>query len=73
MNKAQPNQIQDLQSRAEQHLRLGESQAAIDELDRASEDLSAYPLLFKLKGIARLMQGKDSEMERIKSLAGINN
>lgn len=65
VNEVQPSQIQELQIRAEKHLQVGQSQAAIDELDRASEDLSAYPILFKLKGIARLMQGNTAEARLI--------
>ena len=57
--------IDELQKKAEEHIRLGHSQAAIDELDRASEDLISYPHLFKLKGIARLLQGNNTEARLI--------
>ena len=40
-------------------------QAAVDELDRASEDLISYPHLYKLKGIARLLQGNSTEARLI--------
>lgn len=59
------DQIQRIQSIAEELIRSGNSQAAIDELDRASENLSAYPLLFRLKGVARLMQGNATEARLI--------
>tara|TARA_B100000674_G_scaffold497751_1_gene532706 strand:- start:1728 stop:2693 length:966 start_codon:yes stop_codon:yes gene_type:complete len=57
--------IEELQKRAEEHIQNGRSQAAIDELDRASEDLISYPHLFKLKGIARLLQGNSTEARLI--------
>ena len=57
--------IDQLQKRAEENIRQGKSQAAIDELDRASEDLVAYPHLFKLKGIAKLLQGHSTEARLI--------
>jgi Flp pilus assembly protein TadD len=60
-----PKQITKIQSIAENLIRSGDSQAAIDELDRASENLSAYPLLYKLKGIARLVQGNTTEARLI--------
>ena len=53
--------IEELQKRAEEHIRFGRAQSAIDELDRASEDLISYPHLYKLKGIARLLQGNSTE------------
>ncbi len=59
------DQVQRIQSIAEELIRSGNSQAAIDELDRASENLSAYPLLFRLKGVARLMQGNVTEARLI--------
>jgi tetratricopeptide (TPR) repeat protein len=54
-----------LQRAAEKHLQAGRAQAAIDELDRASEDLSSFPDLFRLKGIARLLQGNSTEAKFI--------
>ena len=57
--------IDKLQKRAEEHIRNGNSQAAVDELDRASEDLISYPHLFKLKGVARLLQGNSTEARLI--------
>ena len=57
--------IEELQKRAEEFIRLGQSQAAIDELDRASEDLISYPRLYRLKGIARLFQGHSTEARLI--------
>ena len=39
--------------------------SCIDELDRASEDLSSFPDLFRLKGIARLLQGNTTEAKLI--------
>ena len=66
MSNAKSNDpINELQKRAEEHIRLGQSQAAIDELDRASEDLIAYPHLYKLKGIARFLQGNCTEARLI--------
>ena len=59
------DQINELQKRAQDHIRQGNSQAAIDELDRASEDLISYPHLYKLKGIARLFQGNSTEARLI--------
>ena len=59
------DQISELQKRAENLIRLGQSQAAIDELDRASEDLISYPHLYKLKGLARLLQGNSTEARLI--------
>ncbi len=60
-----PNQITKIQSIAENLIQTGNSQGAIDELDRASENLSAYPLLYRLKGVARLMQGNTTESRLI--------
>jgi Flp pilus assembly protein TadD len=59
------DQIIRIQSLAEELIRSGNSQGAIDELDRASENLSAYPLLYRLKGVARLMQGNTTEARLI--------
>ena len=59
------NPIDELQKRAEEHIRLGRAQSAIDELDRASEDLISYPHLYKLKGLARLIQGNSTEARLI--------
>ena len=65
MSSITQNQINELQKRAEELVKSGNSQAAIDELDRASEDLSSYPHLYKLKGIARLLQGNSTEARLI--------
>lgn len=66
MTKAKStDQINELQRKAEEHIRQGNSQAAIDELDRASEDLISYPHLYKLKGVARLLQGNTTEARLI--------
>ena len=65
MQAASSEQIQELQKRAEEHIRNGRSQAAIDELDRASEDLHSYPHLYKLKGVAKLLQGNSTESRLI--------
>ena len=62
---ASKDAIYALQKKAEEHIRIGQSQAAIDELDRASEDLTSYPDLYKLKGIARLLQGNSTEARLI--------
>ena len=59
------DQITELQSAAEELLKQGKAQAAIDELDRASEDLSAFPDLFRLKGVAKLIQGNNTEARLI--------
>tara|TARA_B100000674_G_scaffold498996_1_gene540880 strand:+ start:3893 stop:4840 length:948 start_codon:yes stop_codon:yes gene_type:complete len=58
-------QIKALHAKAESYLVAGNAQAAIDELDRASEDLSAYPTLWRLKGVAKLIQGNNTEAKLI--------
>lgn len=65
MTEVSTDQIKALQQVAEEHLHAGRSQEAIDELDRASEDLSTFPDLFRLKGIARLVQGNSTEARLI--------
>ena len=65
MKTVSKDQLVSLQRVAEQHLQAGRAQAAIDELDRASEDLSSFPDLFRLKGIARLLQGNTTEAKLI--------
>ena len=65
MSKVSPDQLSQLQKKAESLLRQGHSQAAIDELDRASEDLMSYPQLYKIKGVARLLQGNSTEARLI--------
>jgi Flp pilus assembly protein TadD len=65
MKPISKDQLVSLQRAAEQHLQAGRAQAAIDELDRASEDLSSFPDLFRLKGIARLVQGNSTEAKLI--------
>ena len=65
MSKVSPDQLSQLQKRAESLIRQGHSQAAIDELDRASEDLMSYPHLYKIKGVARLLQGNSTEARLI--------
>ena len=65
MEPISKDQLVSLQHAAEQHLHAGRAQAAIDELDRASEDLSSFPDLFRLKGIARLVQGNSTEAKLI--------
>ena len=65
MTKTTPNQIDQLQKRAEELIQQGHSQEAIDELDRTSEDLMSYPHLYRLKGIARLLQGNSTEARLI--------
>ena len=58
------DQLITLQRAAEQHLHAGRAQAAIDELDRASEDLSAFPDLFRL-GDRTSIQGNSTEAKLI--------
>ena len=65
MKPISKEQLLSLQRAAEQHLQAGRAQAAIDELDRASEDLSSFPYLFRLKGVARLVQGNSTEAKLI--------
>lgn len=65
MKEISTEQLRTLQQLAEEHLQAGRSQEAIDELDRASEDLSTFPDLFRLKGIARLIQGNSTEARLI--------
>ncbi len=65
MSNASTEQLDQLQKKAEDFIRQGYSQAAIDELDRASEDLISYPHLYRLKGVARLLQGNNTEARLI--------
>jgi Flp pilus assembly protein TadD len=55
----------DVQRQAEQLLSKGQAQQAVDLLDRVSEDLSGYPGLYRLKGVARLLQGSNTEARLI--------
>ena len=57
--------LQAISQQAEALVAAGKSQDAIDLLDRVSEDLSSYPALYRLKGVARLMQGSNSEARLI--------
>ena len=60
--------IDQLQKRAEEHIRNGNSQAAIDELDRRRLNILSPP--FKLKGVARLLretaQKRDSSLTNLR-------
>lgn len=60
-----PELLRDVQREAEQLLSQGQSQQAVDLLDRVSEDLSGYPGLYRLKGVARLLQGSNTEARLI--------
>lgn len=55
----------EVQRDAEQLLSKGDSQKAVDLLDRIGEDLSNYPNLYRLKGVARLIQGSNTEARLI--------
>jgi Flp pilus assembly protein TadD len=57
--------LADVQRQAEQLLNAGQAQQAVDLLDRISEDLSGYPGLYRLKGVARLLQGSNTEARLI--------
>lgn len=57
--------LAEAQRNAEQFLQAGEAQKAVDSLDRISEELSSYPVLYRLKGIARLLQGNNTEAKLI--------
>lgn len=65
MTSITTDQLNLLQARAEELIRKGKAQAAIDELDRANEDLSTFPDLFRLKGISKLLQGNNTEARLI--------
>ena len=60
-----PELLADVERQAEQLLNKGKAQQAIDLLDRVSEDLSGYPSLYRLKGVARLLQGSNTEARLI--------
>lgn len=57
--------LQVISQQAQALVDAGKSQDAIDLLDRVSEDLSSYPGLYRLKGVARLMQGSNTEARLI--------
>lgn len=64
----QPPDTESLQAISQQAQALissGKAQEAIDLLDRVSEDLSGYPALYRLKGVARLIQGSNTEARMI--------
>ena len=64
MKPISKDQLITLQRAAEQHLHATCSSVNLI-LDRASEDLSAFPDLFRPKGIARLVQGNSTEAKLI--------
>lgn len=57
--------LQAIEQQAQELVAAGKAQQAIDLLDRVSEDLSGYPGLYRLKGIARLLQGSNTEARMI--------
>lgn len=57
--------LQAISQQAQTLISTGKAQDAIDLLDRVSEDLSAYPALYRLKGVARLIQGSNTEARMI--------
>jgi len=57
--------LQAIEQQAQALVAAGKAQQAIDLLDRVSEDLSGYPGLYRLKGVARLLQGSNTEARMI--------
>ncbi|WP_115024871.1 lipopolysaccharide assembly protein LapB [Synechococcus sp. UW69] len=65
VSQIKQEQLSEIQTRAESLLQSGKLQAAIDELNRASEDLSEYPNLYRLKAYACLLLGENAEARLI--------
>lgn len=63
--KPDPDTLAGIQQQAEVLLQQGHAQKAVDLLDRVSEDLSGYPGLYRMKGVARLLQGSNTEARLI--------
>ena len=57
--------IAEIENTANTLIQSGKPQEAIDQLNRASEDLMGYPSLYRLKGIASLMLGHNTEAKAI--------
>ena len=57
--------LADIEDVASKLIQSGKPQEAIDQLNRASEDLMGYPSLYKLKGISSLMLGRNTEAKTI--------
>lgn len=57
--------LEAIEKKSQELIALGKAQEAIDLLDRVSEDLSGYPGLYRLKGVARLLQGSNTEARMI--------
>lgn len=57
--------LKKIEDQCQSLLSQGKAQESIDLMDRVSEDLSGFPSLYKLKGMARLLQGSNSEARLI--------
>ena len=57
--------IAEIENIANTLIQSGKPQEAIDQLNRASEDLMGYPSLYRLKGISCLMLGHNTEAKAI--------
>jgi tetratricopeptide (TPR) repeat protein len=60
-----PATLAAIQQQAELLIQQGQAQQAVELLENVSEDLANYPGLYRLKGIARLIQGSNAEARQI--------